>query len=61
MRPLIHLALDRNSVVIAHFLRSNDANTYCQRNKLCHVPFNPANAQKEPVPQVGAQYVVNWG
>ncbi|MES2877538.1 MAG: hypothetical protein V4713_03880 [Pseudomonadota bacterium] len=52
--------LDANGLVMAVFLRSQDATEYASisNHKYCAMPFNVDNHENTPLPQVGDIYKV---
>lgn len=57
MKTLIHIALDLDGTVLAHFLRPEDCRAFCDDGtKYTHLPFNLANRDREPAPLVGTIY-----
>lgn len=57
MDNLIHIALADDGVVMAQFVKSEDAAVFCKQKNYCHMPFNPTNTAKTPVPAVGTKYI----
>jgi len=54
---IIHVVLDLDGTVLAHFLRSEDAHEFSGHGvKYTHMPFNLANRDGEPAPLVGTKY-----
>ncbi|WP_428421985.1 hypothetical protein [Methylibium sp.] len=56
---IIHLALDLDGMVLAHFLKSEDCARFCQGPSgvsYTHLPYNVANRDGEPAPLVGSTY-----
>lgn len=57
MQTLIHIALDLNGTVLAHFLRAEDCAAFCENGvKYTHMPFNLENRDKQAAPPVGTVY-----
>lgn len=56
MTPIIYLALADDGLVLAHFLRDDDARSYCSARLACLVPYNINNRDGAPAPAVGSVY-----
>lgn len=55
---LVHLALDFDGLVLAHFADSEDAAAYCLGKERTHVPYDLRNREGAPAPLVGTVYKV---
>jgi hypothetical protein len=55
-RPLVHLALTYNFLVVAQFAETSDAAGFCEENNLYHIPFNLDNRDNEAAPLTGTVY-----
>jgi hypothetical protein len=55
-RPLIHLALTYNFLVVAQFAVTSVAARFCEENNLYHIPFNLDNRDNEAAPLIGTVY-----
>lgn len=56
MQTLIPIALALDGTVVAHFMDSADAATFCSAKGLTHVPYNLKNRDGAPAPVVGSIY-----
>jgi hypothetical protein len=62
MNNLIHLAMNKHGVIVAHFAEFEDAAEFCRVSDMTHVPFNKANRDGAAPPPVGTKYNAwaNW-